>query len=109
MTEYRAHFDAEIAFANGGDLRARGFRLDLPSNRVTEADIAELLVRHLGLALVASVEFSNLAIVEEPHRGSRGVATAGGAGAEASVSLKTSARRPTSVSSARLARSPPCA
>lgn len=73
MTEYRAHFDAEIAFANGGDLRTTGFRLDLPSNEVTEAEIAELLVRHLGLALVASVKLSNLAVVEEPHRGSRGV------------------------------------
>ena len=30
MTEYRAHFDAEIEFVNGGDLHARGFRLDLP-------------------------------------------------------------------------------
>ncbi|MFD5865543.1 cyclase family protein [Agromyces sp. NPDC127015] len=77
MTEYRAHFDAEIAFANGGDLRTTGFRLDLPSNEVTEAEIAELLVRHLGLALVASVKLSNLAVVEEPHRGSRGVDVAG--------------------------------
>jgi len=73
VTEYRAHFDAEIAFANGGDLRTTGFRLDLPTNDVTEAEIAELLVRHLGLALVASVDLTNLAIVEEPHRGSRGV------------------------------------
>jgi kynurenine formamidase len=30
-------------------------------------------VRHLGLALVGSVELSNLEIVEEAHRGSRGV------------------------------------
>ena len=56
MTEYRAHFDAEIDFVNGGDLRARGFRLDLPSADLTEAEIGELLVRHLGLALVGSVD-----------------------------------------------------
>lgn len=73
MTDYRAHFDATIAFVNGGSLEATGFRLDLPSNDVEEGDIARLLVEHLGLALVGSVEFHSLSIVEEPHRGSRGV------------------------------------
>ena len=56
MTEYRAHFDADIDFVNGGDLRAAAFRLDLPSPDLTEAQIGELLVRHLGLALVGGVE-----------------------------------------------------
>lgn len=73
MTEYRAHFDADIAFVNGGGLRAEAFRLDLPSQHLTEAEIGELLVRHLGLALVGSVSLSNLEIVAEAHRGSRGV------------------------------------
>lgn len=77
MTQYRAHFDAEIDFVNGGSLRADGFRLDLPSPDLGEAEIAELLVRHLGLALVGRVELANLDIVEEAHRGSRGVAEAG--------------------------------
>ncbi|GAA1964345.1 cyclase family protein [Agromyces allii] len=73
MTEYRARFDADIAFANGGGLRADAFRLDLPAADLTEAEIAELLVRHLGLTLVGSVRLSNLEVVEEAHRGSRGV------------------------------------
>lgn len=90
MTEYRAHFDADIAFVNGGGLRAEAFRLDLPSPQLSEAEIGELLVRHLGLALVGSVELSNLEIVEEAHKGSRGVGggVAGDAnerGAEASA------------------------
>ncbi|HEY2558036.1 MAG TPA: cyclase family protein, partial [Diaminobutyricibacter sp.] len=75
MTEYRAHFDATISFVNGGNLEATGFRLDLPSKDVEEGDVARLLVEHLGLALVGGVEFHSLAIVEEPHRGSRGVVT----------------------------------
>lgn len=91
MTEYRARFDAEIEFVNGGGLRAHGFRLDLPSASVTEAEIAELLVRHLGLALVGRVELANLEIVEEAHRGSRGVA--GDAGAAAAASAGPAARR----------------
>ena len=70
MTEYRAHFDARIEFANGGDLTANSFRLDLPS---ASADVEQLLVQHLGLALVSSVVLTNLVIVEEAHRGSRGV------------------------------------
>lgn len=76
MTEYRAHFDAEIDFVNGGGLRAEGFRLDLPAADLTEAQIGELLVRHLGLAMVGRVELANLEIVEEAHKGSRGVADA---------------------------------
>ncbi len=86
MTEYRAHFDAEIDFVNGGGLRAEGFRLDLPAAELAEPEIAELLVRHLGLALVGRVVLSNLEIVEEAHTGSRGVTEA------ASVAPAASAR-----------------
>jgi len=67
VPQYRAHFDACIEFANGGDLEAHGFRLDLPSR---DADVSRLLVQHLGLALVSSVTLSNLSIVEEAHKGS---------------------------------------
>ena len=70
MPQYRAHFDARIEFSNGGDLTANGFRLDLPS---ADADVSRLLVQHLGLALVSKVELTNLQIVEEAHRGSRGI------------------------------------
>jgi arylformamidase len=85
LTEYRAHFDAEIDFVNGGSLRAEGFRLDLPSADLGEAEIGELLVRHLGLALVGRVELANLDIVEEAHRGSRGVDAPSTADAAASA------------------------
>jgi len=71
VPQYRAHFDARIEFANGGDLTANGFRLDLPSR---DASVEHLLVQHLGLALVSKVELTNLSIVEEAHKGSRGIA-----------------------------------
>jgi arylformamidase len=73
VTEYRAHFDADIAFVNGGGLHAEAFRLDVPSADLTEAQLGELLVRHLGLTLVGDVTLANVEIVEEAHRGSRGV------------------------------------
>jgi len=73
MTEYRAHFDAAVEFTNGGGLTANAFRLDLPSE---DANVEELFVKHLGLALVGSVTLTNLQIVEEQHRGSRGIEAA---------------------------------
>lgn len=78
--EYRAHFDFSLSFANGGGLAGEGFRLDLPSAHLGEAEIATLLVRHLGLALVQDVELRDLRIVEESHRGSRGVEAPAAAG-----------------------------
>lgn len=72
-TEYRARFDARVTFANGGGLTAEGFRLDLPTGREMEHEVGELFVRHLGLAMVGSVELTALKIVEEAHKGSRGI------------------------------------
>ena len=78
MTDYRAVLDAQISFVNGGGLRAEGFRLDLPDRDATEAEIARLLVQHLGLALVGDVRLERLEIVAEQHRGSRGIAMSAG-------------------------------
>ncbi|HEX6760575.1 MAG TPA: cyclase family protein [Propionibacteriaceae bacterium] len=74
MTDYRAHFDAHVEFANGGGLTAKGFRLDLPSRDLSNEQIAELFIHHLGLALVSGVELRAVEVVAEPHKGSRGVA-----------------------------------
>ena len=76
MTEYRAHFDAVVSFVNGGGLTAEGFRLDVPSADIAEDELAELFVRHLGLALVGTVDLRDVRVVAEPHRGSRGVEAA---------------------------------
>jgi kynurenine formamidase len=81
--EYRAHFDARIEFANGGGLTAERFRLDVPGPDVDEAAVARLLVHHLGLALVGSVTLTGLRIVEEQHRGSRGITVPAESGAPA--------------------------
>ncbi len=80
MTQYRAHFDADVSFANGGRLTAESFRLDLPSPDLSDEQIAQLFVRHLGLALVGNVVLKSVQIIAEPHKGSRGVAAAATAG-----------------------------
>jgi kynurenine formamidase len=73
VIEYRAHFDADVEFVNGGRLTADGFRLDLPGPNLSDEEIGELFIQHLGLALVRSVELQEVEIVAEPHKGSRGV------------------------------------
>jgi arylformamidase len=86
MTEYRASFDAAISFSNGGDLTTHGFRVDVPSPDVGEAEIAALFLASLGLLMTDTVELNNVAVFAEPHKGTRGgpsdhgrgAATAGG-------------------------------
>jgi arylformamidase len=73
MPDFRAVFDARVTFANGGGLTAEGFRLDLPTGDETPEQIGELFVRHLGLAMVGSVQLDGLRTVEEAHKGSRGI------------------------------------
>jgi kynurenine formamidase len=74
MPEYRASFNATVTFLNGGGLSAQGFRLDLPGPAASPDDVGALFVRHLGLLMVDRVDIANLEIVQEPHKGSRGVA-----------------------------------
>ena len=76
MPDYRAHFDADVEFINGGRLTAEGFRLDINDPDLSNAQIAELFIKHLGLALVGEVQLQSVEIVEEAHKGSRGIATA---------------------------------
>jgi arylformamidase len=68
VTDYRAEFDADVTFRNGGGLRAQGFRLDVASPEVTGAEVAELFVRDLRLLLVDRVTVTGLRVVEEQHR-----------------------------------------
>jgi kynurenine formamidase len=72
MPEYRASFDATVTFTNGGDLSARGFRVDLPSADVDEAEIGALFVASLGLLMADTVQVSNVEVFAEPHKGTRG-------------------------------------
>lgn len=82
MTDYRAEFDAEVTFSNGGGLQAQGFRLDVPGPDVSEAELAAAFVRQLGLLMTDQVRLSSVRIVQEPHKGLRGQTTpaAGGRG-----------------------------
>lgn len=69
----RAQFDADVTFVNGGGIQAQGFRLDIPTEHIGESELGDLFVRHLGLLMVGSVRVTNVSIIREAHKGSRGV------------------------------------
>ncbi|MFC8300400.1 cyclase family protein [Micromonospora orduensis] len=79
-TQWRVQFDAEVSFANGGGLRTEGFRLDIRGREISDEDLAALFVRHLGLLMVSDVRISAKTIIEEPHKGGRGVTGVPGTG-----------------------------
>jgi arylformamidase len=72
MTEYRAEFDADVTFLNGGGLQAQGFKLDVPDPEITEDQLASLFVRQLGLLMTERVTLRAVRVVQEPHKGLRG-------------------------------------
>ncbi|MFG3703835.1 cyclase family protein [Micromonospora sp. NPDC047670] len=89
--QWRAQFDAEVSFANGGGLQTDGFRLDIPGRTITDDELAALFVRHLGLLMVADVRISNKTIIEEPHKGGRGLDTSAGTAAATSPAAEAGA------------------
>jgi kynurenine formamidase len=72
MPQYRAEFDAVVTFGNGGGLQAQGFRVDVPHDEVSEAEIAALFVASCGLLMVDRVDLSGVRVFAEPHKGTRG-------------------------------------
>lgn len=69
--QYRAEFDADVAFSNGGSLQVRGFRVDVPGAEVSESEVAALFVSSLGLLMSERVDVTALRVFPEPHKGTR--------------------------------------
>lgn len=67
MLDYRAEFDAEVTLDGGGELRARGFRLNIPHADVTESEITALLIAALAPQRVEHAAVSDVRIIVEPH------------------------------------------
>jgi arylformamidase len=70
--QFRAEFDATVAFSNGGRLRTEGFRIDVPSPNTSEQEVAELFIRSLNLLMVDRVDLQKLRIFSEAHKGTHG-------------------------------------
>jgi kynurenine formamidase len=74
--ERRVQCDFEINFANGGGLQGQGFRLDIAGDDISDAELADYLVRDLRLLMVSSVRIRNKQILTEPHKRSAARAAA---------------------------------
>lgn len=85
--DVRACFHAEVAFLNGGSLTVRDFRLDVEHAGLSAAEVGQLLVDHLGLLMVASIQVSNLRFVQEAHKGSCGASSGPASGSSPGVRL----------------------
>jgi kynurenine formamidase len=72
ITEFRAEFDADVTFLNGGGLQAQGFKLDVPDPEITNDQLASLFVGQLGLLMTERVTLRAVRVVQEPHKGLRG-------------------------------------
>ena len=83
--QWRVECDAEVVFGNGGSLRTEGFRFDIPGDDISDAELGELLVRHLGLLMVERTTITRKQLIREPHKGSRG--TEGSSGERTVVDL----------------------
>jgi len=64
----RMKFDFEIDFTNGGGLQGQGFRLDIPAEDISDADLADYLVDDLRLLMVEAVRIYNKEIITEKHK-----------------------------------------
>jgi kynurenine formamidase len=66
--EYRAELDFEITFANGGSLRGREFLIDIEHPGMSEDELAEALIRDLGLLMVGRVDIHSRQVMRAQHR-----------------------------------------
>lgn len=64
----RVQFDFEIEFTNGGGLQGQGFRLDIAGEDISDAELADYIVRDLRLLMAGPVRIRNKSILIEPHK-----------------------------------------
>src|SRR3546814_13867049 len=63
--QYRAVFDFEIEFTNGGGLRGHDFRLDIEGDDIGDAELVDHVVRDLRLLLVGPARILHKPLVIE--------------------------------------------
>ena len=70
MAEKRVLFDFEVDFSNEGGIQGQKFRLDLDieGDDISDAELAEYIVRDMRLLMVKEVRILNKQIIDEPHK-----------------------------------------
>mgnify|MGYP000064447708 CR=1 FL=1 len=64
----RVCFDFEIDFSNGGGLQGQGFRLDIEGDDISDAALADYIIRDMRLLMVGEVRILGKTIIEEAHK-----------------------------------------
>lgn len=68
MAEKRVVFDFQIEFTNGGGIQGQGFRLDIDSDDIGDAELVAYVARDLRLLMVGPARILNKRIIVEPHK-----------------------------------------
>jgi hypothetical protein len=68
MAEKRVVFDFEVDFSNEGGIQGQKFRLDIDGDDISDAELADYIVRDMRLLMVKEVRILNKRIVEEAHK-----------------------------------------
>lgn len=68
MTEKRVLFDFEVEFSNEGGIQGQKFRLDIEGDDISDAELADYIVKDMRLLMVKAVRILNKQIIEEPHK-----------------------------------------
>jgi uncharacterized protein YciI len=64
----RVKFDFELDFTNGGGIQGQDFRLDIEGEDISEAELAEYIVKDMRLLMVGEVRILNKEIITEKHK-----------------------------------------
>jgi len=67
--DYRALFDFDVSFLNGGGIQGQDFRLDIEGEEIDDAELAAHIVRELRLLMVGEVGIVNKRVIRERHKG----------------------------------------
>ena len=73
-SDRRVQFDFTVTFLNGGGLQGQDFRLDIPSDDISDEELSDYLIRDLRLLMVRQVHITNKRIITEPHKRGEGAA-----------------------------------
>ncbi|HEU4319900.1 MAG TPA: cyclase family protein [Acidimicrobiia bacterium] len=68
MADRRVVFDFDITFANGGGVQGQEFRLDIEGDEISDAELADEIVRDLNLLMVEKVTINGKKYIDEPHK-----------------------------------------
>ncbi|ACT93194.1 cyclase family protein [Dyadobacter fermentans] len=66
--DHRVVFDFDIAFTNGGGIQGQDFRLDIADETISDAELADYIVKDLRLLMVGKVTILDKFYIQEPHK-----------------------------------------